>query len=116
MIFSDLSTRIAAILHRTDLAPQMVNFAADATDKINTRFTLSLTAPVAPADTNTVLTDSPLLYLYASLESAYEFLNNGENAVYYADKFAALAAEQNITGGKSSTDPYLIDPPQIKGV
>ena len=109
MTLQDLKDRIAAILHRNDLTPQMDNFVSDAQFKIERRFGVLLPAidPI-PAQTE-------LLFLYAGLESAYEHLNNGDNARYYFDKFELEADRQNVLNPGTITDNYAAEPPVIIG-
>lgn len=113
MTFGELKTRLAAIAHRSDLAAQLPNFVNDAREKINRRFGMALVAFVADTDTNEVLTNWPQLYLYAALQSLYEYLNNGDNAVYYGELWKTEAASQNINAASTSTDKYASQPPVI---
>ena len=119
MNYGQLKARIASTMHRSELlTTQVPNFVADATVRINNRLGLGLAPLVADDDTNPVLTDSYLLYLYAGLQAGYEFLNNGDNAEYYGRRFEATADIVNVTGNDASTDPYLAAgvPPFILGV
>lgn len=109
MTLQDLKDRIAAILHRTDLTSQMDNFVSDAQFKIERRFGIVIPA-IDPIPTQT-----ELLFLYAGLESAYEFLNNGDNARYYFDKFELEADRQNVLNPGTITDNYAAEPPFIAG-
>jgi hypothetical protein len=113
MIYSELKTRLAQIGHRSDLSSQMANFTQDATEKINRRFGLALAPLVLDTDTNEVLTNWPLLYLYAALQSLFEFTNNGDNATYFSGLWNLEADRQNITGGSSATDSWNSEPPAI---
>lgn len=118
MNYGQLKTRIASALHRSDLTARIPDFVGDATVRINNRLGLGLADLVADDDTNPVLTDSPLLYLYAGMQAGYEYLNNGDNAQYYGRRFEATADIVNVTGNDASTDPYLAAgvPPFINGV
>lgn len=118
MTLQDLKDRIAAILHRSDLSSQMDNFIGDAQQKIQRRFGVVLGAidPI-PAGTET-------LFLTSALQSAYEHLNNGDNAVYYHDRFELEADRQNVTSPGTVTDVFtavddqgatVLAPPFITG-
>jgi hypothetical protein len=85
----------------------------DARIKLNSRFGLTLAPFVADTDTNTVLTNFPLLYLYAALQALYEHLNNGDNAGYYKGLFDEQCSLQNITANSGATDPYYSSPPVV---
>jgi len=117
MTFLQFKARLAQIAHRGDLTARMVDFAADATQKINRRFNLELVAPVADTDTNEVLEKYPLLYVYSGLQSLFEYLNNGDNARYYHERFELEADRQNITSPATITDTLTVDgePPVITG-
>lgn len=115
MTYSELKSRLAQISHRNDLEPQMASFVDMAKERINRRFGLSLATLSGDADTNEVLSLWPILYLYASLQALYEFLNNGDNATYYKDLWEQEADRQNITGASTATDPlWGAQPPFIK--
>jgi hypothetical protein len=124
MTYLELKNRIAQTTHRTDLTLQMDSFSDDATDKIRSRFSMAATAlPYLrnDTDTNVILTEFPLLYVYASLKAAFEHLNNGDNAIYMRDMWEEEVSKQNITAKSVSggTDPYYspggsAGPPYIK--
>jgi hypothetical protein len=107
MTLDDLKARIAVILHRSDLTAQMDNFISDAQLRIERRFGIVLPAidPI-PAQTE-------LLFQYAALTSAYEHLNNGENAQYYFDKFELEADRQNVLNPGTITDNFAGTTPAI---
>jgi hypothetical protein len=107
MTLQDLKDRIAAILHRSDLSAQMDNFIGDAQFKIERRYGITLAAidPIPPQ------TES--LFLYSALESAYEHLNNGDNAKYYFDKFELEADRQNVLNPGTITDNFAGTTPAI---
>jgi len=113
MNYLELKQRIAGILHRSDLATQLPLFIEDARERINRRFGLELVALSGDTDTNDVLTNFPLLYVYAACQSAYEYLNNGNNAVYMSDSWEKECDRQNVTNGGTATDNYP-DGPYIK--
>ena len=115
MDYTSLTANLAQIAHRSDLTAQMPGFVAAATEKINRRFNLVLVSPAAGTDTNDVLTQFPLLYVYAALVSLYEFLDNTGSAQYYAAQFNDQADLQNITQVDTVTDPWTVDgvPPAI---
>jgi hypothetical protein len=109
MTIQELKNRIAAILHRSDLNGQLDNFINDAKLRIERRFGIDLLSiePI-PAGTET-------LFLTSSLQSAYEHLNNGDNATYYFDKFELEADRQNVLNPGTVTDNYATDLPVIIG-
>jgi hypothetical protein len=110
MTLDDLKDRIAAILHRSDLTAQMDNFISDAQFKIERRFGILLPSiDPLPAQTE-------MLFLYSALESAYEHLNNGDNAKYYFDKFELEADRQNVLNPGTVTDNFATEPLVIIGV
>jgi hypothetical protein len=113
MTYGQLKTRLAAVSHRTDLTASLPDFVEDARIKLNGRFGLTLAPFTADTDTNTVLTNFPLLYLYAALQSLYEHLNNGDNAGYYKGLFDEQCSMQNVTANSGATDPYYASPPVI---
>ena len=113
MNYGQLKQRLSATAHRTDLALSLPFFVEDARLKINARYGIKLAAFVNDSDTNGVLTNNTLLYLYASLQSLYEFLNDGDNARYYSGLWDIEAANQNINAASSDTDPYTAAPPVI---
>jgi hypothetical protein len=113
MTYKELQNRLASISHRADLTASLPDFINDARERINRRFGLSLAPFVNDDDTNAVLTDFPLLYLYPALQSLYEHLNNGDNAVYYENRWNTEIASQNINALSASTDKYSTAPPVI---
>ncbi len=113
MTYDQLASRVAAVIHRQDLASLMPSWAQDATDRINRRFGLQLAAPDNSMTSNAVLSGWGDLYLFACLVSAYEHLSNPGQAQYYEQRFMAEADRQNITAASSATDPYTTEPPVI---
>jgi hypothetical protein len=113
MNFSELKTRVLQISHRGDLAAQVVNFAADATERISRRFNVTLTPLVADADTNEVLTSFPLLYIYATLQALFEYTNNGDNAGYYSSAWETECDRQNVLHPGTCLDPYSATNPLV---
>jgi hypothetical protein len=110
MTLQELKDRIAAVLHRSDLTAQMDDFIADAQQKIERRFGIVLPSidPV-PVATET-------MFLYSSLQSAYEHLNNGDNANYYKDAFELEADRQNVLNPGTITDNFATAQPVMIGV
>jgi hypothetical protein len=111
MTSAQMKARIAEVLHRNDLTAQMDNFMADAMERINRKFGVAL---VLPAD-DQPLPAPDMLFLYAGLQSAYEFTNNGENAVFASERFAQECRGQFLTGNGSATDQFAGVPPVIVG-
>ena len=107
MNLGELSTRVAQITHRSDLAPQATNFADDATKKINRRLGLELEPLVDPTDTNEILTNYPLLYLYAALVSAFEYIHEGDAARMYNDRWLEEIDYQYITAPGTTEPIYM---------
>lgn len=107
---ADLKTRIADITHRRDLTQQLDKFVAEANERINRRFGITLTVP---ADADPLPAGTDQLYLYAGLTAAYEFLNNGDNARYYDQKWELEADRQNVLNPGTVTDNYAAEPPFI---
>lgn len=114
MNLSELNTRIQRTAHRTFAVADLANFVLDSTERINRRLNLQLVNPVVGTDTNEVLTDYPLLYIYAALCSAYQHLNNGDNAIYYDGLWETECDRQNVTQA-ASTDVYATEPPVMTG-
>ena len=109
-----LKQRLAGISHRSDLTNQLPLFVQDATERINRRFNLTLPELVSDLDTNAVLTQFPLLYVYSASSSMFEYLNNGENAMYYDNKWEVECDRQNVLSPYTATDAYTEDnPPYI---
>ena len=109
MLISELKTRIAQVMHRTDLTPQMGNFVADAYERVNRRFGTSF---AVGADTD-ALPAPDLLFLWPALQSANEFIRNGDDAVWAGQQFVNEANQQNITGGDSTVNPYPEGEPPV---
>ena len=83
-----LALRIAQITHRDDLGPYIPIFIFDANQMIEKRLSMTLNVPKSGGATdNPMLFTNPSLYLYASLVSAYEFINELEMADYYMKRF-----------------------------
>jgi hypothetical protein len=110
---AELKTRISQTLHRTDLGPQLDNFVADANERINRRFGVALTVPI---DTDPLPEGTDQLYLYAAITAAYEFLNNGDNARYYDQKWELEADRQNILQPGTATDNFATEFPFMVGI
>ena len=106
MTLNDLITRIEQTTHRTDLASLVPTWAADATERINRRFgvNLVLADPLPAPD---------LIYFYATMQAAYEYLNNGENAQTYSTKWELECDRQNVLNPGSALDNYASAPPYI---
>jgi hypothetical protein len=109
MTLQELKDKIASILHRTDLTASMDGFIQDAQYKIERRFGIVLPA-IDPIPTGT-----ELLFQLWALQSAYEFLNNGDNATYYHDRAELEADRQNVLQPGTVTDNYAADLPVIIG-
>lgn len=109
MTLQELKDKLASILHRSDLTSQMDNFISDAQLKIQRRFGVVLAAidPI-PAGTE-------LLFQLWALQSAYEHLNNGDNAKYYHELAELEADRQNVLQPGTETDNYASEPPFIAG-
>jgi len=113
MTYDQLIARIAQVTHRSDLGPQMANFVQLATEQIEARLTVFLDPP-SPTVTNFILETQPALYLYAALVSAYEFINEGDQATYYhtrwldeVDRYYVTSTSSNDTlvmGGGAQAD------------
>ena len=112
MTLADLKARIASVMHRNDMTNNIPNRIADATERINRRFGIALVNPVVDADP---LPAPDLLYLYASLVSGYEHLNNGDNARYYAERWELEADREVVLNPGGVTDNYAAEPPAIIG-
>jgi hypothetical protein len=110
MNYGELTTRIAQVMHRGDLTAQMPNFVADATERINRRLELQLAVPVTDGDTNDVLASYPMLYFYAAMVPACEFVSNLDDADYYDQRFELEADRHYVTAGANTTEPLVITP------
>jgi len=108
MNYQELQAQIAQRLRRSDLSSRIPMFVQDATERINRRLNLQLVNLSAPDDTNEILTSYPLLYIYAALQSGYEQLNDGTNAVYFADRWELECDRQYVT--QSIDDPLVMEP------
>jgi hypothetical protein len=109
-----LQQRLAGLAHRSDLTNQLPLFIEDARERINRRFALQLVPLNSDTDTNDVLSNYPLLYVYASAQSMYEYLNNGDNAMYYDNLWERECDRQNVLNPYTVTDHYtLTNPPVI---
>lgn len=108
-----LKQRLAGISHRSDLTNQLPLFVQDATERINRRFNLTLPNLVSDQDTNDVLTQFPLLYVYSASSSMFEYLNNGENAMYYDNKWEVECDRQNVLSPYTATDKYTATNPPV---
>ena len=109
MTLSEIYTKIAQTLHRSDLVAVIPSFVVDALERINRRFgtVITLTDPT-PAGTD-------LLFFYAAMQAAHEYLNNGDNARYYADAWEKEADRQNVLQPGTVTDNYAAEPPFVQG-
>ena len=109
MTFAELQTKIAQTLHRTDMTSVIPQFIDDANERINRRFGVALTVGTdIPAGTQ-------LLYFYAAMQAANEYLNNGDNARYYAEAWELEGDRQNVLQPGTVTDNYAAEPPFIAG-
>ena len=109
MTLTELETKIAQTLHRTDMAAVIPGFIADANERINRRFGVALTVAADIPD------DLQLLYFYAAMQAANEHLNNGDNARYYSEAWELEADRQNVLQPGTVTDNYADEPPFIVG-
>lgn len=119
MNYGELRARIAKTLHRTDLDTVIPEFVADAQDAIGRRFGIVLAPLVDDADTDAVLTESPLLYIYFSMHAGCLFLRDADGAAMWLQAFDLQASREVITSGRPSTDPYTDTdglPPTIRRV
>lgn len=112
MTVTELKARIAQTLHRPDMATQIPNFISDAQERINRRFGVAL---AVPADADPLPDGTGLLYFYAAMQGANEFLNNGDNARYYSELWELEADRQNVLNPGTVTDSYATEPPFIIG-
>ena len=110
MTYDQLITRLADISHRNDLGAQMANFVADANGTINRRFGVNL---VAPSHTVDVPVATEQLYLFAALESLYQYTANLDSAEYYRGQFADHANRQGMLSGLD-TDEFACIPPAVE--
>jgi len=107
MTYSQLKTLILQIAHRSDLNSQVAQFVQNAQDKINQRLTLALVPLVNPDDTDTILTQFPMLYVQAALISLYEFINEGELVQYYQGSWNDQVDQYNITSTAAGSAPVI---------
>ena len=107
MIFSELRAEVVQVAKRGDRSQYVVDYAAHATEQINRRLGLALVSPVADDDTNEILADWPLLYIYACLAALYEDINEGDNVRYYNGRFTEEIDLQNITSPAASATPVM---------
>jgi hypothetical protein len=104
---AELNTKVAGALHRTDLGTTINTFITDANARIQRRFGVTLNiATTIPAGTE-------LLYYYATLQATYEYLNDGDNARYYADRWELECDRQNVLNPGTVTDNYAAEPPNM---
>lgn len=106
MNYGELQARIATTLHRQDLATVIPEFVADAQDAIGRRFGIVLPPLVNDADTDAVLTESPLLYIYFAMHAGCMFLRDADGAAMWLQAFELQAGREVISSGRASTDPY----------
>jgi len=106
MNYLELTQQLTQVSHRSDLQSQMYNFVQSATEKLNRRLNLSLVPLVADTDTNEILTDWPLLYLYASLAALYQYIEEGDNMSTYLQLWDGEVNQQNITA--PGTEPLVM--------
>jgi hypothetical protein len=107
MDFTGLSAEVLSISHRSDLAAQVDNFALHATERINRRLGLDLVSPASGTDTNDILTNWPLLYIYGTLVALYEYINEGDNVRHYRQAFMQEIDGQNITSTAATETPVM---------
>jgi hypothetical protein len=105
--YETLKAQIAQITHREDLEAQMDNFIGAANELIAVRLGITLEAPNADTQQyNDIFLNYPSLYLYASLISAYEFINEIDMADHYVARYENEITRYYITAGGSS--PALV--------
>jgi len=109
---AEMKTRLAQTLHRSDLTGQMGNFMADAMERINRDFQVSL---VLPSD-SMPLPAADLLFYYAALQSAFEYLNDGDNAMYAGKRYEQEVSWEGVSNTGKPTDQFSGLPPIIVGV
>ena len=112
MTLNDLITRVAQTTHRTDLTALVPAWAQDATERINRRFGVTLVMGAATDP----LPAPDLIYLFATMQAAYEYLNNGDNAQAYSTKWELECDRQNVLNPGSVLDNYAAAPPYIMKV
>ena len=110
--YTQLVAQIAQITHRDDLSPQMANFIGAANELINVRLSLNNEVPTEANTANDILVGYYNLYLYASLISAYEFINEIDMAQHYIGRYENEVERYFITaaGGLSPTLVMGSDP------
>lgn len=115
MNYLELKNRLTAISHRPDLASELPYFISDCNNRLNVRFSMANPELTADTDTNEILTSFPQLYITGSLQALYEFLNNGDNAIYYNQRFNEECDRANTSGySTSATDPSYGQPLYIR--
>lgn len=106
MNYLELKNRLIAISHRTDLVSEVPNFISDCNTRLNVRFSMANPMFTSDSETNLILTEQPQLYITGSLQALYEFVNNGDNAIYYNQRFIDECNNANTSGYPTeATDP-----------
>ena len=104
---TELNTKVASALHRADLTTQITGFIGDAKERLERRFgvVLDTSTDIPPA--------TELLFYYGTMQAAYEYLNDGDNARYYSDRWELECDRQNVLNPGTVTDNYAAEPPNM---
>ena len=108
--YTNLKNQIAQVAHRDDLSGQMNNFIKAAELLISARLGLVLEPLTSTSVDNTIVTNWPNLYVYASLISAYEFINEIDQANYYVGRLNEEIGMYYVTSPGTYTELVMGEP------
>ena len=107
---SELSNRIVAWTHRSDLGSQVDFFIDTATARLNKRLGLALTL-TGPSGENTISRDYPEIYLYAALREFAIYTADAPAAQSYEALYQEEVAQLNIN---AESEGFTKDTPAMK--
>ena len=114
MNYGELKSLVADWGHRSDLSSRMDTFKQNVEERICERFGYAVTPSlVNDLDTNVVLTDNQLLYIYGMLEELSVYVTDAASAQSYRLKWDDTANRVNLTSGGwvgGNTQPPKIQP------
>jgi len=116
MNYGELKQQVADWAHRSDASylAQMDNFKDAVEERLRERTGYQVVRLILNSDTNDVLTNNQLVYIYGMLEEGALYTQDGESAATYREKWNdtvnRLNITENATNWAGSTPPGKVAP------
>jgi len=111
MNYKQLKEAIVSWTHRSDLNGDISTFVANTTVRLNDRFGVSLGPLIADDDTNVLLEEHAVLYLYGSLREQAIWSHNLVASQAYEALYQQAVSDMNIN---VTDEDWYVGPPAME--